>query len=123
MTTRFAQMNARLLARYGGPATLTRVVPGALIDPEQPWLGNGPSTYITEDVPFIRTEAGVEFVSTGVIVAGDLVGIMAVPQTAELNPPKLTDLINAGGKLYTILRFEPVHSDPNGVIHYRVHGR
>jgi len=112
-------MNARLLARYGGNVTLSRITPG-VPDPEAPWNPVEP-TITTESIRFIATEAGAEWVSQGVILAGDLVGVMAVPVT--LNPTVPGDTITAGGGTYTILRAEPVHSDPGGVIHFAVQGR
>ncbi|MDN5872790.1 MAG: hypothetical protein L0H29_00205 [Sinobacteraceae bacterium] len=89
-------------------------------NPEEPWLPVDP-TITTETLQFIATEAQAEWVSTGVIMAGDLTGIMAVPTT--LNPPLPGDTITAGGKTYTLMRASPVHSDPGDVIHFTIQGR
>lgn len=118
---RFQSVNDRLMSRYGGTAKLTRMTPG-VPDPNAPWIPVAPIE-TSEDLAFIATEAGAEWVSQGVVLAGDLTGIMAVPATAALNPPMPGDTITAGGKEYVLLRAEPVHSDPNGVIHYNVQGR
>lgn len=117
--TRFAQMNARLLARYGGTITLARTTPGT-VDPSQPWVPVQPVT-VSEQVLFIVQAAAVEWVNAGLILAGDLVGTMAVPAT--LNPPLPGDTITAGGKTYTLLRAEPVDSEPGEAIHFTVQGR
>lgn len=118
---RFASVNARLLTRYGGQVELKRVTPG-VPNPDTPWIPVEPVT-VAETVQFIATGASAEWVSTGVVIAGDLTGVMAVPVTAGLNPPLPGDVVTAGGKAYTLLRAEPVHSDPNAVLHFAVHGR
>lgn len=119
--SRFTSMNTRLLARYGGNVTLSRWTPG---EPDPDPRAPPPEPVLTsETLLFIATDAASELLAAGKIQAGDLVGVMAVPATAALNPPKLMDLIAAGGVTYTILGVSPVHSDPGDVIHYAIQGR
>lgn len=118
---RFHALNDRLLTRYGGNVTLSRVVPGTPSPnpkdpPPEPVL-------VSEVLRFIATAADTELLAAGKIQAGDLTGIMAVPATPALNPPKLLDVIEAGGSFYTLLAVSPVHSDPGGVIHYAIQAR
>lgn len=119
---RFDRMNARLFARFAGSVTLSRVTGEELIDPSQPWLGTTTTT-TTESVAFIVTEAESEWIARELIQVGDLIGLMAIPATPALNPPKQGDRITAGSRDYIILRVSPIHSDPDAVLHYHIQGR
>ncbi|CAM5476231.1 hypothetical protein FALB51S_03345 [Frigidibacter albus] len=117
--TRFDRLSSRLLARFGGDVTLSRSVPG-VPNPAAPWLPVTP-TITTEIVRFIAQAAAVEWVNAGLIQAGDLTGVMAAPLV--ITDPQPGDTITAAGRTYTIMRAEPVDSDPGGVIHFAVQGR
>lgn len=116
---RFQNVNDRLMSRYGGTVKLSRYTPG-VPDPNAPWIPVAPIE-TSEDLAFIATAAGAEWVSQGVVLVGDLVGMLAVPVT--LNPPLPGDTITAGGKGYILLRAEPVDSDPGSAVHYAIQGR
>lgn len=119
---RFDRMNGRLFARFAGSVTLSRVTGEEYIDASKPWLGKTYTT-TTETVQFIATAAAAEYVTAGTIQAGDIVGLLAVPTNAALNPPVLGATITVGGVAVPLLRVEPVHSDPGQVLHYAVVGR
>lgn len=119
---RFDRMNARLFSRYAGAVTLSRVTGSVPIDPARPWLGTTTTT-TTEDLQFIATEKAAEYVTAGTIQAGDIVGLLAVPTNAALNPPVLGARITVAGVSVALLQIEAVHSDPGQVLHYAVVGR
>lgn len=117
MTIRHQQMTARLMARYGGNATLTRSTPGV---GGQPWDPVEPIlTHFTVQV--IETGVELDLQPGSLIHAGDLVAVM-LPH-ADL-APKQVDGLTVGGTTYTILSVHPVRAKPEGpVIHYVLHGR
>ena len=115
MTTRHAALTARLVARFGGSATLTRasVVDGS---PFAPVLGS--TDYA---VQLIETGAEATNRNGTLVETGDLVAAMLPHPEVS---PKTGDRLTAGGVAYTVLRVEPVRSDPAGdVIHWRIEGR
>ncbi|MCB5409449.1 hypothetical protein [Pseudogemmobacter faecipullorum] len=107
------------MSRYGGTVKLSRFTPGVPV-PGHEHIPVAP-VETSEDLAFIVTAAGAEWVSQGVVQVGDLVGVLAVPLT--LNPPLPGDRITASGKGYILLRAEPVDSDPCSAIHYAIQGR
>ena len=117
----FIAVNARLLAKYGSDIVLSRTVPGA--PPVNEWDPPNPPVTISETLRFVATGAKTELVAAAMMQADDLVGVLAVPETAELNPPEPTDLLTVDGEPYTIMTAAPVHSRAGEAIHYAVQAR
>ena len=117
----FGGLNARLLAKYGGDVVLSRLTEGP--PPENPWDPPSPPVLISETLRLIATAAEAELVAASMVHADDLLGVLAVPETAELNPPLPADTITVGGESYTILSASPVHSRPGEAIHFTVQAR
>lgn len=117
----FGAVNARLLARYGGDVVLSRLVPGE--PPVNEWDPPNPPVTISETLRFIATAAETELVAASMVQADDLLGVLAVPETAELNPPLPADELTVGGESYTILSASPVHSRPGEAVHHQIQAR
>ncbi|RKF22727.1 hypothetical protein D6851_05890 [Altericroceibacterium spongiae] len=116
----FTSVNARLLTRYGGDVTLSRLTEGP--PPQNPWDPPSTSVIVSEALRFIATDAATELVASGVVLADDLLGVMALPGAA-LVEPKIGDTVTADGKAYTLLSAKPVHSVAGDAIHYAIHAR
>ncbi|MGB7411969.1 MAG: hypothetical protein WA910_12555 [Sphingopyxis granuli] len=116
----FHDLNARLLARYGGTVVLSRNFPGE--PPVNEWDPPNPPVTVSETLGFIVTKAAVDLLAADMVLSSDLVGIMATP-AGQLGKPKITDTVTAGGKEYTVLDVQPVDADPAGVIHYAIQAR
>ena len=87
----FTALNARLLAKYGGDVVISRVTEGP--EPENPWDPPSEPVTISETLRFIATGADTELVAATVMLADDLVGVLAVPET--LDEPKVLDTLFA----------------------------
>ena len=117
MTARHEQMTARLMARYGGAATLTRIAPG---EGGTPWAP-APETVAAHAVQIIETGHELDLQEGSVIQAGDLVAVM-LPH-ADVTPAPV-DRLTIGAAVFTLLSVRPVRSDPEGPpIHFVLHGR
>lgn len=117
----FNAANDRLLAKYGGDVVLSRFVPGP--PPENEWDPPSEPIEVSETLRFIATGAATELVAAAMMQADDLVGVLAVPETAELNPPLPADTVTVDGEVLTILTVAPVHSRPGEAIHYQIQAR
>lgn len=116
MTIRHEQMTSRLMARYGGAATVS--VPGGFTGPEYDPTPLPPTVHT---VALIETGAEQELVAGGVVQANDVVVAMA-PHASFT--PTTADTLTIGGKSYALLSVQPVRSQPDGaVIYFRLHGR
>ena len=117
MTIRHQKMTARLMARYGGAAVLTRETPGEDGTPWEPGLPD----VTAYSVQIIETGVELDLQEGSLIHAGDLVAVMQ--PHAEVTPAQL-DRLTIGGTTYALLSVRPVRADPEGpVIHYVLHGR
>lgn len=117
MTTRLEQMTSRLMARYGGTATLTRETPGEDGTPWEPGL----PVVTAYSVQIIETGTELDLQEGSLIQAGDLVAVMQ--PHAEVTPAQL-DRLTIGGTTYALLSVRPVRTDPQGpVLHFILHGR
>jgi len=115
MTARHAALSARLAARYGGSATLTRTT-GADESVYPPTPGT------VTDYAVVLVETGMEVEARGGLV--ERADLTAAMQPHPEVTPQVGDKITAGGAVFTLLRVEPVRSDPAGaVIHWRIEGR
>ena len=116
MSSRLFDMTSRLVARYGGAATLT--APGGFAGPEWDPIPLPATSYA---VQLIDTGADQELVAGGVVQAHDLLCVM-LPH-ASITPTTAHSL-TVYGKTYALLSVQPVQSKPDGpVIHFRLHGR
>jgi len=116
MTARHDALTARLAARYGGSATLTRAT-GA----DESVYPPTPGTAADYTVVLIETGAETESRNGTLVETGDLVAAM---QPHPEISPQVGDKITAGGAQFSVLRVEAVRGDPAGaVICWRVEGR
>lgn len=116
MTARHAALTARLMARYGGSATLARMT-GA----DETTYPPTPGVETSWTVQIIETGAETETRNGTLVETGDLVAAM-LPH-AEVSP-KIGDKLTAGGITFMVLRVEPLRTDPDGdVIHWRIEAR
>ena len=118
MTIRHQQMTARLVARYGGNATLSRTT--YIPNPTEPW-NDGETITATYTVQVIETGVELDLQPGSLIHAGDLVAAM-LPHAEVV--PKQIDRLQMGDRGYSILSVRPVRANPEGpVIYYVLHGR
>lgn len=116
MTPRHSAVTARLMARFGGTATLTRTTSTAA----NPW-DQGAATTTDYTVQTVETGASDSWISGGLIETGDIVLAMLPHDEVA---PQVGDKLSTTAGMFTLLSVEPVRSDPGGpVIHYRLHGR
>lgn len=126
MTDRHQRMTARLMARFGGAATLSRTeLPGdppqnPFPDPNNPDPAPEPVT-TTWAVTIIEQGVELDHQPDSSVRAGDLVA--AMQPHPDVTPTQADDLI-VGGITYAVLSVQPIRSNPDGpVIHYVLHGR
>lgn len=116
MTPRHAALSARLVARYGGAATLARTT-GA----DESTYPPTPGTETTWTVTLTQTGAETETRNGTLVETGDLVAAMAPHDQVS---PQIGDRLTADGQTFMVLRVEPIRSDPAAeVLHWRIEGR
>lgn len=106
MTTRHADLSARLVARYGGTATLARSS-GA----DESTYPPTPGTTETWTVQLIETGLEVEKRMGTMVEAGDLVAAM-LPHPEVT--PQIGDRLTTGGETYSITAVHPIRTTPGG---------
>lgn len=119
---RFQTMQARLHDRYGGAAILPRTTQEERPDDWpiwEPWEGG--TVTVNHELSFIESRARDEWISGGLVLVTDLVGILMPHEDVT---PELADTLIVDGTSYTILSLKPVRSDPDGpILHYEVQAR
>jgi len=108
-------LTARLMARYGGAAVLSRTVSAG----GDPWAPGTGSTE-TWDVQLIETGREIDRDDT---LVSDAELVAAMLPSDEVTPA-LGDGLTAGGTAYTVTAVHPVRANPAGdVLHWRLEAR
>lgn len=100
MTTRHADLSARLVARYGGTATLARS------------SGADESTY--PPTPGTTETWTVQLIETGLEVEKRMGTMVAAMLPHDEVTPQIGDRLTTGGETYSITAVHPIRTTPGG---------